>query len=65
MCDPFQSAYPTGHSTETALMKVHNNIAHGLDGRGVVVLVLLDFSAALDTVNHTILLERVCSGWRV
>ena len=59
MCDPFQSAYRAGHSTETALMKVHNDIALGLDGRGVVVLVLLDLSAAFDTVDHAILLERM------
>ena len=61
MCDPFQSAYRTGHSTETALMKVHNDISRSLDNRGVVVLVILDLSAAFDTVDHGILLERMRS----
>ena len=55
MCDPFQSAYRGGHSTETALMKVHNDIIHAIDDRGVLVFVLLDFSAAFDTVDHAIL----------
>ena len=65
MCDPFQSAYRAGHSTETSLMKVHKDIALGLDGRGVVVLVLLDLSAAFDTVNHAILLEQMRCVLRV
>ena len=40
-------------------MKVHNYISHALDDRGVVVLVLLDLTAAFDTVDHAILLERM------
>ena len=65
MCDPFQSAYRAEPSTETSLMKVHKDIALGLDGRGVVVLVLLDLSAAFDTVNHAILLEQMRCVLRV
>ena len=40
--DPFQSAYKSGHSTETGLMRVHSDLATALDQRGVAVLVLLD-----------------------
>ena len=40
MCEPFQSAYRAGHSTETSLIKVHKDIALGLDGRGVVFAIL-------------------------
>ena len=61
MFDLFQSAYRTGHSTVTAVMKVHNDNSHGLDNRGVVVLVLLDLSEAFDTVDHGILLETMRS----
>ena len=42
-----QSAYCTGHSTETALPKVHNDILLSMDKKRVTLLVLLDLSAAL------------------
>ena len=42
-----QSAYRTGHSTETALPKVHNDILLSMDKKRVTLLVLLDLSAAL------------------
>jgi hypothetical protein len=51
-----QSAYRTGHSCETALLKVHNDITRAMSERKVVALVLLDMSAAFDTVNQEILL---------
>ena len=54
-----QSAYKVGHSTETALLKVHNDILMALDNRKVVCLILLDLSAAFDTVNHKVLLHRL------
>ena len=57
--EPLQSAYKPGHSTETALLKVTNDILCALDTKQDVFLVLLDLSAAFDTVNHTILLERL------
>ena len=42
-----QSAYRTGHSTETTLPKVHNDILLSMDKKRVTLLVLLDLSAAL------------------
>ena len=39
--DPLQSAYKTAHSTESALLKVQNDILRTVDHGGVVVLVLL------------------------
>ena len=58
----YQSAYRAHHSAETALMRIHNDIAHSIDNRQSVLLVLLDLSAAFNTINHTILLRRL-SGY--
>ena len=57
--EPLQSAYRTGHSTETALLKVSNDILLALDKRQCVYLVLLDLSAAFDTIDHTVFLSRL------
>ena len=56
--EPFQSAYRSGHSTETAVTRVQNDILREIDSGKCVFLVLLDLSAAFDTVSHDILLER-------
>ena len=54
-----QSAYRAGHSTETALLKVQNDILLAMDRQHVTLLVLLDLSAALNTVDHQVLLRRL------
>ena len=55
----FQSAYKQFHSTETALVRVNNDILVALDNHQSVILLLLDLSAAFDTVDHGILLDRL------
>ena len=55
----FQSAYRMGHSTETALTRIHNDILLAIDDDSCVILVLLDLSAAFDTVDYDILLGRL------
>ena len=58
--DPFQSAYRTGHSTETALLRVTNDILCSIDdANNSTALILLDLSAAFDTVNHQLLIKRL------
>ena len=52
-------AYRKLHSTETALVKVQNDILQSLDQNEVAVLVLLDLSAAFDTTDHETLLHRL------
>jgi hypothetical protein len=59
MQEPMQSAYRKHHSTETALLRVQNDIFQAIDGQNCVLLVLLDLSAAFDTVDHSLLLSRL------
>ena len=54
-----QSAYKQNHSTETALLKVQNDLLMAIDIYRGAVLILLDLSAAFDTIDHTILLHRL------
>ena len=54
-----QSAYKPAHSTETALLQIQNDILRDLGQKKGVILVLLDLSAAFDTIDHTILLARL------
>ena len=57
--EPFQSTYRANHSTETALLKVKAYLLDAMDGKEVVCLILLDLSAAFDTVSHDILLNHL------
>ena len=57
-----QSAYKPLHSTETALLKIHNDICMNMDGGKTTALVLLDLSAAFDTLDHISIIELL-SGW--
>ena len=55
----FQSAYRPFHSTETAVLRVLSDILRAVDSGDVAGLVLLDLSAAFDTVDHDILIRRL------
>ena len=59
LADSHQSAYRAAHSTESALIKVKNDIMLSIDGKKAVLLVLLDLSAAFDTIDHKILVSRL------
>ena len=54
-----QSAYRKHHSCETALLRVLNDLLSTVDAKRDAVLVLLDLSAAFDTIDHNILIQRL------
>ena len=55
--NPYQSAYKSGHSMETALLSIKNDIHLSLSRGEATALVLLDLSATFDTIDHTTLLS--------
>ena len=59
----FQSVYRTSFSTETALIKITDDILYALDNNSFTALIMIDVSAAFDTV-YIILLNRLskCYG---
>ena len=61
LSDTFQSAYKYKpfHGTETAVLRVNNDILSAMDDGQITALVVLDLSAAFDTVDHKILLSRL------
>ena len=60
--EPYQSAYCSGHSTETAVLWVKTDILCAFDNKEITCLVLLDLSAAFDTICHEALLN--CLNFR-
>ena len=55
--------HKTFHIVETALLRVQTDILSSIDSNCSVILVLLDLSAAFDTVDHSILLQRLSNGF--
>ena len=63
--EKMQSAYRTHHSTETALLRINHDLLTSLDSKRCVLMVMLDLSAAFDTVNHGVLLDRLATRYGV
>jgi len=61
----FQPAYRAHHSTETSVLKVLTDILLAVHAGDLSALVLLDLSAAFDTVDHGILLHRLDSSYQI
>ena len=55
----FQTAFRSCHSTETALLRLANDIVCNIDSGDVTRLTILDLSATCDTIDHDILIQRL------
>ena len=63
--EKMQSAYRPHHSTETGLLKVTNDILRSFDRQEVTIMALLDLSAAFDTVDHSLFINRLASDYGI
>ena len=61
ICPDLQSSYRQHHSTETALLKVMNDVLLKMNSQHLTLMVLLDPSAAFNTVDHNI--NLVIGSW--
>uniref|UniRef100_A0A803TDE0 Reverse transcriptase domain-containing protein n=1 Tax=Anolis carolinensis TaxID=28377 RepID=A0A803TDE0_ANOCA len=63
--DPFQSGFRPGHGTETVLVAITDELRRHSDSGGSALLVLLDLTAAFDTVDYDLMIHRLAmSGVR-
>ena len=63
LLEKHQSAYRKCHNTETALIKIYNDLLLSADDKKVSIIALLDLSAAFDTIDHDILIDRLNSSF--
>ena len=54
-----QSAFRSGHSTETALIRIKDQILENMDNVEVTGLVFIDFRKAFDVIDHELLLKKL------
>ena len=54
-----QSGFRKGHSTETALIKIIDDLLFNLDKDKVSGMILVDYQKAFDMVDHNILLQKL------
>ena len=65
MSNNFQSAYKKFHSTESALLRVENDVLLNMEKGRVTALTLLDISAAFDKIDHLTLISHLSSCYGI
>jgi len=55
----FQSGFHSAHGTKTDMLRVTNYLLMAADSGSASLLILPDLTAAFDTVDHTILWDRL------
>ena len=65
MSNNLQSAYKKFHSTESALLKVENDVLLNMEKVRVTAFTLLVMSAAFDTIDHLTLINRLSSWYGI
>ena len=60
----YQSGFRANHSTDTCLSQLTDMILNGADNGKHTSMILIDLQKAFDTLDHTILLEKMkCKGF--
>ena len=65
LCPANQSSYRKNYSTETALLRVKNDMLLNMNKQHAALLFLKDLSAAFDTMDHNVLLSRLDSKFGI
>lgn len=60
----FQSGFRHGHSAPTTVLRVTHSARQAFERREVMILLLLDFSKAFDTVNHNLLCSKLINQFK-
>ena len=60
--EKMQSAYRPCYTTQTALLRAYNDLLLAVDKGNEAVLILLDYSAAFDTINYNFFQRLVRFG---
>ena len=56
---PRQAGFRRGHSTQTALLGISDDIRYAIDKRMLTLLIFYDFSKAFDSIPHALLLAKL------
>ena len=59
LAEPMQSANRAFHSTETALLRIKNDLLTALHEKKMTALLLLDLSSAFDTIYYSCVLKTI------